>query len=63
VFADGDAKGEAVEGDVLAAKNGDVLQIEEQRSHRRKFTLPGWGNRRGELVNRKKWWVFGILRG
>ena len=42
VFANRDAKGEAVEGDVLTAKNSDVLQVEERGSHRREFTLGGW---------------------
>lgn len=39
MFADSDAKRQAVEGDVLAAKDSDVLQVEQRRGHRRKFTL------------------------
>lgn len=49
VLADRDAKGEAVKGDVLAAEDGDVVEVEERRSHLGEFTLRGRGNRRGVL--------------
>src|SRR5271167_4919033 len=34
VLAHGDAQGEAVEGDILAAEHGDILQLEEWWRHR-----------------------------
>jgi hypothetical protein len=37
VLANGDAEGEAVEGDILAAEYGDILQIEQGRSHGQGF--------------------------
>lgn len=37
MLANGDAEGESVEGDVLAAEYGDILQIEQGSSHRESF--------------------------
>ena len=50
MLADSDAKGEAVKGNVLAPEDGDVVQVEQRRSHLGEFTLQGWANRRGGFV-------------
>lgn len=68
VLADSDAQGEAVQGNVLSAEHGDVVELEERRSHRGEFTLRGRGNRRGGFVghdcgeNKKKLVANGLGR-